>query len=151
MYFYTKINKVFILTNFLFITNTKKLLVTFYLVINSLFVLKYSSKLAILPNYIAVIIYIGFVILFFYLINLLKNYFNTFKKFNLTFLLVSLFFSLVLIFINLKIDGNTLNVDRWSAMEVLIESVLNREYPYSILDHLGNTPSNLPSLFYKNL
>jgi hypothetical protein len=54
-------------------------------------------------------------------------------------------------FINLNVDGLSLNTDRWSALEVLIKSILEGKYPYAILDHLGNTTSNLPGLFYVGL
>ncbi|WP_375240251.1 hypothetical protein [Polaribacter sp.] len=63
----------------------------------------------------------------------------------------SLCFFCLLMFINLKVDGLSLNTDRWSALEVLIKSILEGKYPYAILDHLGNTTSNLPGLFYVGL
>jgi len=50
--------------------------------------------------------------------------------------------------LNISIDGNTLNVDRWSAMEVGIRALLNGQYPYSAIDHLGGRTSNLPTLIF---
>ncbi|MDV7186630.1 hypothetical protein R3X25_04995 [Lutibacter sp. TH_r2] len=44
------------------------------------------------------------------------------------------------------VDGNTLIVDRWSAIDVSVNAVLNNEYPYSVPNHLGQYSSNLPSL-----
>lgn len=55
------------------------------------------------------------------------------------------------IILNFFIDGNSLNTDRWSAMQVTIESILKGVYPYNQLDHLGQTSSNLPSLSYLGL
>ncbi|MEO9571375.1 MAG: hypothetical protein ABJH82_09005 [Polaribacter sp.] len=54
-------------------------------------------------------------------------------------------------FVNIKVDGLSLNTDRWSALEVLIKSILEIKYPYAVLDHLDNTTSNLPGLFYIGL
>ncbi|ARV15574.1 hypothetical protein [Polaribacter sp. SA4-12] len=53
--------------------------------------------------------------------------------------------------INIFVDGNSINSDRWSAMEATIRGVLNGEYPYKLKDHLGKTSSNLPGLFYLGL
>ncbi|MCG1036047.1 hypothetical protein [Polaribacter sargassicola] len=58
---------------------------------------------------------------------------------------------IVFLLVNLKVDGLSLNTDRWSALDVLIKSILEIKYPYAILDHLGNTTSNLPGLFYIGL
>jgi hypothetical protein len=35
------------------------------------------------------------------------------------------------------VDGNTLNVDRWSAMEIGIKAVFNGQYPYNIPGSYG--------------
>lgn len=48
--------------------------------------------------------------------------------------------------ITLTIDGNTLNVDRWSAMTVAIEALFKGEYPYTATDHLNGRTSNFPGL-----
>lgn len=61
--------------------------------------------------------------------------------------LISFLFILFLIYINFTINPYSLNVDRWSAMEVGIKSIINGEYPYTAIDHLGGTTSNLPGLF----
>ncbi|QVY67408.1 hypothetical protein [Polaribacter sp. Q13] len=84
-------------------------------------------------------------------IHKLKLYFNKLKKFNSYFIFFSVFIFLFLLFINLSIDGYSLNVDRWSAMEIGIKSLLEGKYPYAVLDHLGNTTSNFPGLFYLGL
>lgn len=46
----------------------------------------------------------------------------------------------------MTIDGETLNVDRWSAMETAIRALLNDQYPYAAIDHLNGRTSNLPTL-----
>lgn len=53
--------------------------------------------------------------------------------------------------INLIVDENNLNVDRWSALHTFIVSVLDGVYPYNIPDHLNQTSSNFPALFYLGL
>lgn len=113
--------------------------------INLLFIYKYGIR----QNYITV-----YFVLFFYLIIsgllLYKDIFklNFIKKFNLKqyykilcFLLVSLIF-----LITFYTDGNSLNVDRWSAMDVAIRALLNGEYPYIAVDHMNGRTSNFPGL-----
>jgi hypothetical protein len=63
------------------------------------------------------------------------------------YIITSLFFALT-IFVNNSVDGELLHVDRWSAMHVGIEALLNGEYPYTAVDHLGGRTSNLPALLF---
>ncbi len=44
------------------------------------------------------------------------------------------------------VDINSLDVDRWSAFEIAVKSVLNQQYPYDKIDHLGGRTSNFPGL-----
>tara|TARA_R110002049_G_scaffold13089_5_gene57423 strand:+ start:703 stop:1773 length:1071 start_codon:yes stop_codon:yes gene_type:complete len=104
-----------------------------------------------LPSYFLLLTYNGFIISVFYLHKKVIIFLNNTKKMKLYLLIFSLVFFILLMFINLKIDGESLNVDRWSALEVLISSILEGKYPYAVLDHLGNTTSNLPGLFYIGL
>ncbi len=131
--------------------SNQKLFLFLYLTINSFFVLKYSDRITLLPNYVFVIIYNLLVISVFLFLSYAKVFLNTIKKMNLILISFSLLFFSLLMFINFKVDGLSLNTDRWSALEVLIKSVLEGKYPYTILDHLGNTSSNLPGLFYIGL
>lgn len=151
MYFYSKIYKVFILNNFLFFRTAKNWLLLAYLFINCLFILKYSDKVESIPNYTAVVTYALFFVGFLYTLHKVKNYINRLANFNLLFIFFCLLFFLFLLLVNIKIDGFSLNVDRWSALDILIKSILQGEYPYAALDHLGKTSSNLPALFYVGL
>ncbi len=45
-----------------------------------------------------------------------------------------------------SVDLNSLDVDRWSAFDVAVKSVLNQQYPYDKIDHLGGRTSNFPGL-----
>lgn len=112
-----------------------------FLLINSIFIIKYGSR----QNFISIEI-----ALFFYLISiasilLIINYYDKFTKPILRYLFV--FFAIFLVIIaNYLVDPMTLNVDRWSAMEVGIKALLNGEYPYTATDHMNGRTSNLPGL-----
>ncbi|WP_336690193.1 MULTISPECIES: hypothetical protein [unclassified Chryseobacterium] len=114
-------------------------LVCIYLVVNSLFIIKYSEQynIPLLAGYLALFFGLGF----FYLKFHFKEFF-----YKTAFFLGIFFFFLISIYLNYKVDGNTLNVDRWSAMEVGIKAVFSGQYPYNIPDHMGRESSNLPVL-----
>lgn len=136
---------------FIDFVSKKKFFLIVYIIINSLFVLKYSNKIEGLPSFIFMLFYIVLIIFSLLLYNKVKAILNNVKKMNFILFAFSLCFFCLLMFINLKVDGLSLNTDRWSALEVLIKSILEGKYPYAILDHLGNTTSNLPGLFYVGL
>lgn len=96
------------------------------MIINALFLLKYSSGQDIIPTSVVLIIYA--LLIFFGGVVLLT-----------------------FIGINMSINGESLNVDRWSALEIFIENILNSNYPYNLTNHLKQTSSNLPALFYLGL
>lgn len=110
-----------------------------YLIVNSLFIIKYGEQynIPLLAGYLLVF----FGLTFFYLKIHLKEFF-----YKTAFFLGIFFFFLISIYLNYKVDGNTLNVDRWSAMEVGIKAVFSGQYPYNIPDHMGRESSNLPVL-----
>ncbi len=136
---------------FIDFVSKKKFFLIVYIIINSLFVLKYSNRIEGLPSFIFMLFYIVLIIFSLLLYIKVKAILNNVKKMNFILFAFSLCFFCLLMFINLKVDGLSLNTDRWSALEVLIKSILEGKYPYAILDHLGNTTSNLPGLFYVGL
>ncbi len=113
--------------------------------------LKYTDRLAFVNHYFVTFGYVGLLVAIYFLIQKYKSTINTFKNFNLLGYTSFLLFFAGILFINFKIDGLTLNSDRWSALEIFIQSILKGNYPYAVLDHLDNTTSNLPSLFYIGL
>lgn len=120
--------------------NSKKYSTIFiYLMINSLFIVKYGERfnMALLGAYLAVIAGLSF----FYIKITLKEIF-----YKSLFWIGVISFFIFSVFLNYKIDGNSLNVDRWSAMEIGIKAILNGKYPYNIPDHMGWESSNLPML-----
>lgn len=134
-----------------FLKNRKSYVLITYLVINSLFILKYSKRQDYISSYLILAIYIFFILFTINTLSKFSNQLDRFKKFNSFYILGIILVSIIFIFINYKIDGNSLNTDRWSALEVTIKSLLNGVYPYNVKDHLGKTTSNLPALFYIGL
>ena len=115
------------------------------LVVNLLFVYKYALR----QNYIPVELCLFVYILIFTPLLFIKNFEVKFvNKFNLKkiYKIASVLIALVLFVIIYNIDGNKLNVDRWSAMDVGIEALLNGNYPYTATDHLNGRTSNFPGL-----
>ena len=115
-----------------------------YIITNSLFIVKYTSRIDDFNAYLITFFYVIFVSIFSltYIRLDLKNYYKP------LFLITSIIFFVFTIYLNIKVDGTTLNVDRWSAMEVGIEALLKGEYPYSAIDHLNGRTSNLPTLIF---
>ena len=122
-----------------------------YLFVNSLFVLKYGIRQDIISEYILLVFYLSFVLGGLFFLEKKKIFINNLTQFRKSFLFIAILVFLVFVAVNLIVDGQTLNTDRWSALEVSIRSVLNFEYPYDKLDHLGGRSSNLPGLIYIGL
>lgn len=115
-----------------------------FILINTLFVLKYTSRTDSFNEYLAALIYtLSLSIISFIYIRL-----NLIYYYKPLFFMTSIFFFVFTIYLNINIDGNTLMVDRWSAMEVGIRALINGEYPYSAIDHLNGRTSNLPTLLF---
>lgn len=110
-----------------------------YIIINSLFVVKYGEKYG-LPLLLAYIITVLGISLFYIKIELK----DLFYKYLFWISVISFF--IFSIYLNYTVDGLSLNVDRWSAMEIGIKALLNGQYPYNIPDHMGRYSSNLPIL-----
>ncbi|ANF49742.1 hypothetical protein A0O34_03940 [Chryseobacterium glaciei] len=122
------------------LNNIKKYSLFFiYIIVNSLFVLKYGEKYGfpLLAVYIIAILGISL----FYIKIELKDLFYKY-----IFWIGVISFFIFSIYLNYTVDGLSLNVDRWSAMEIGIKALLNGEYPYNIPDHMGRESSNLPML-----
>lgn len=115
-----------------------------FIFINTLFVIKYASRIDAFNGYIVAFIYtllMSITSLIYIRLNL-NNYYKP------LFYITSILFFVFTIYLNINIDGNSLMVDRWSAMEVGVKALLNGEYPYSAIDHLNGRTSNLPTLLF---
>ncbi len=118
---------------------------TLYILINSLFLLKYGSRQTYVSEYLIVAVYFVFTVSTLFFLGK-SGSFNHNLRVKGGYLLVSVVVVISAIWINVSIDPNNLQVDRWSAMEVTIENIVNGVYPYNKQDHLGQTSSNLPGL-----
>lgn len=126
-----------------FLSHSLSLLLLIF--INGIFIFKYGLRWGSFTKVLIIfcIHSIGLILIEKYLPKLLKKYpFVT----NSAFWTISVIFFLTTIIINVLVDGNELQVDRWSAMHVGIEALFNGEYPYTAVDHLGGRTSNLPTL-----
>ncbi|MEN4760086.1 hypothetical protein ABEG63_07065 [Chryseobacterium sp. C39-AII1] len=110
-----------------------------YLFINTFFILKYGEKYNI-PILTAFFIGILAIVNFYNKINCKESVYKI-----LFWILLSVFF-IGSVGINYFIDGKSLNVDRWDAMEIGIRAIFNNEYPYAVKDYMGRESSNLPFL-----
>lgn len=113
-----------------------------YLIINELFILKYSLR--ILPfagTIICCLIYITFVLCFFYMIRL----YNVFSHINTKTAIGGILSIIVLLaFIQWMINPYQLQVDRWSAIHNFLDNLFNGKYPYAAQTHLGGYGSPFP-------
>ncbi len=114
-----------------------------FLFINALFAYKYGIRQHKINIYVLEAVYLFFIL--FTSIAILKiKLSDIFFKY-LFFIGTILFFIFTLI-LNYFVDGNTVIVDRWSAMTVGIEALFEGEYVYAARDHLNGRTSNLPGL-----
>lgn len=118
---------------------------TIYIIINTLIVYKYGIRQNYIDAWALATSYSLFLlmVLFLNLKYCLKE--NTYKLF---FFIGSSLFLLFSIWLNIHVDKFSLQVDRWSAMEVCIKALLHNEYPYNAIDHLQGRSSNLPALIF---
>ena len=127
------------------------LLITLYIFINTLFIYKYGQRQDIIPLTIVFVIYaflVSSAIVTFYLkvgVKIHKKWLSYLYWF-----IVGVF-TLTFSFIVYKIDGESLNVGRWSALELTIQGITEGIYPYSRIDYLGNMSSNFPALGFLGL
>lgn len=126
-------------------------LLVVYMYVNSFFILKYGERIYDGFEYGFFFFYVAFILLLRFLVKKNAIVINDGKHFFVFFLIVSIIIFLLQCLLVFGINGNTVQVDRWSALEVFIENILNGDYPYDKQDHLGKTTSNLPSLFYIGL
>ncbi len=110
-----------------------------YLLVNSLFITKYGGhyNVVLLAGYVFLMLGLG---ILYIKINLNDIFYKA------VFWAGTVLFFIFSIYLNYKVDGNSLNVDRWSAMETGIKAILDGQYPYNLPDHMGQESSNLPVL-----
>ncbi len=119
-----------------------------YLAVNGLFVYKYGHRQSFVHPAIPLLLYVVPGGVFFY--GIFKGAFplklaQTKKSKYLYIIFVSLFVLLFFLIVYF-VKGENIQVDRWSALELTVKGIVNGQYPYTRLDHLGNMSSNLPAL-----
>lgn len=109
-----------------------------YIIINSLFVLKYSSRISISIGIVSTIMYaIGVMAVF----EILKHNQKFSKK---TVICTMLIMGIVLMIAQNIINPYRLQVDRWSAIHNFIDYLFHGIYPYAARTHLGGYGSPFP-------
>jgi hypothetical protein len=129
---------------YLYRTNKMKPVQLFlYLIINCLFVAKYSSRVtAFYP--VCIVAYILFAIIVYWLLNT-KQYTLIDRKIKTgVFSCFSLIGGIGILLFLYLINPYTIQVDRWSAIQAFLQYLFSGKYPYAAISHLGNYPSPFP-------
>ena len=112
-----------------------------YIIVNALFVAKYSSRLfpALYP-YITMIV----MVLQYIFISYIMPYLLAWKKAYKTYTVIIACCFISMIILQYSINPYSINVDRWSALYFPIKNLLNGIYPYIAQTHLGGNASPFP-------
>ncbi|UOU98547.1 hypothetical protein MUU74_00930 [Chryseobacterium daecheongense] len=110
-----------------------------YIFVNGLFVIKYGEKygMILLPVYLIAVLVLS---VFYIKVEFKETIYKVFFWISL------ISFFIASICLNYIVDGKSLKVDRWDAMEIGIRAILEGKYPYNIPDYMGRKSSNLPVL-----
>ena len=109
-----------------------------YLAINSLFVLKYISRISVGMGIVATAVYMVGVMA---LIVFLKKWRNPSRK---TIMCITVIAGAILLIAQSSIDPYKLQVDRWSAIHNFLNNLFHGIYPYAARTHLGGYGSPFP-------
>ena len=109
-----------------------------YLAINSLFVLKYASRISVSVGIVATAVYMVGVIA---MIVFLKKWRNPSMK---TVMCITVIAGAMLLIAQSSIDPYKLQVDRWSAIHNFLYNLFHGIYPYAARTHLGGYGSPFP-------
>lgn len=110
----------------------------FYLAINLLFIVKYSSRISYKLSVIAVIAYTLAILIALFIVQHIKI-----KK-KSTLLILILSYIILLVIGQSLIDPYQLKVDRWSAIHNFLYNLFHGTYPYAAQTHLGGYGSPFP-------
>lgn len=117
---------------------------SYYLLINEFFILKYSLRFVSLTWAIVVCLLYALGIIFFCFLIKQYRFVSLFNK--KAAIIATLTVILLLVLCQSKIDPYTLKVDRWSAIHNFISSLFEGKYPYAAQTHLGGYGSPFPVL-----
>jgi hypothetical protein len=120
------------------------LLLLAYIFINSLFVIKYSSRIT---NFWP-LFSCGFIITTIVIAIKAPRWLSQIEKYGkLTYILITAIFFVVYSLLMWRVDPMSLNIDRFSAIITFCDSVLNGQFPYTGRTHMDNPISGFPGLF----
>lgn len=126
----------------IFIPETAGLILLFILV-NSLFIYKYGVRQELINPLFIIIAYPFCLFLLLFIAGSIRIPHRYLDRLYAGLVIILFLFSVA---VNLHVDGAALNVDRWSALDSAISSLLNGQYPYMATDHLGGRSSHLTTL-----
>ena len=126
------------------INDVKKNLSLFILIlINFLFLLKYSSRFSEYFFYISLFIVLLQYIIIFYATKFIKLK----NKFFINPIIFILFFSFLLLLISFKVPIETLKIDRWSIIDSFWNNYFSNQYVYEAKSFDNNNPGPMPFYF----
>jgi hypothetical protein len=130
---------------FLYAKSYNSLVISFFLflLVNGLFICKYTSRLNINSTLIVLMYVCGIFLLFFFPFKKIVGERNK-KKNILIFWLTALLIIIGILIAHSLINPFTIQVDRWSAIHNFIDALLRGEYPYLVQTHLGGYGSPFP-------
>lgn len=124
-----------------------KIILAIYIFINGIFIYKYGQRQNIINSSLLLAIYVFLIVGLVYAFQ--KDVFKLSKTNSITKYLywaIVVICSMIFSFLIFKTNGENLNVDRWSALELTVEGILYGNYPYTQVNHVGNMSSNFPAL-----
>lgn len=112
-----------------------------YIIVNALFVAKYSSRLfpTLYPYITMIIMFLQYIF-----ISYIMPYLLVWKKAYKTYTIIIVCCFISMIILQYSINPYSINVDRWSALYFPIKNILNGIYPYIAQTHLGGNASPFP-------
>ncbi len=122
-----------------------------FLLVNGLFVFKYSSRTS-FSSFVVLVLYVVFVSCFLFLTRRKLELFSEKKTKCLFWCLLSVVALIIFVILN-KIDPYSVRVDRWSAVTFFLDYLFRGEYPYGASTHVSatNFPSPFPVWYLINL
>lgn len=122
-----------------FIEERLNIVETVFIIVNVLFVAKYSSRISETACLCATL----FAVVFYYVLLRYRNKIQGVWSRKLTWVLCLIAF-LGMLTLQFVIDPYSIQVDRWSALHFPIQNLLGGVYPYSANTHLGGSASPFP-------
>ena len=113
-----------------------------YLIINSLFIVKYTSRIGLNPHSI-LLVYITLLVLVYITFFFIKERISI-RFLRNAFWIVFLINCAGIIYFLITLDPYKLRIDRWSAIHNFIQNLFEGKYPYAAKTHCGGYGSPFP-------